>query len=605
MHKKIVLSILASGILLADNTVNIEKITVTGASKSEQSLKSVTSNIEVVTAEEIEEKHYTTITQALSSLTGINFTQSGGMGTATNIYIQGMDTKYILVLIDGVRYNDLSSADGSAQLEHLLLSDVERIELIKGANPIWGADAAAGVINIVTKKAAKGFKSGVDLMYGSYNTKSAAASFGYGADSYSVSGGVSRYMTDGFSAQAPRGSKGDDFERDGYQNTSANIKLGYEPIKNLKINGEIYTTRGTADYDSTPNSIQRIAYENTIKQAAISYKSNSHSPSIQISETDSKKDDMDTTSIFNVKIFKSSVKNYEIKDDYKYARFGNLTIGTSKEEIDIRYTKVASSEVKKEDETRSAFAANTMSHMGLTLTQTIRYDDYLTFGSKTNAKAGAKYAITDDSSISANYGTAFKAPTILQMANPWGASNFDLKPENIRSFDISAAYKRLSLTYFYNTINNLINWQFVGGQWMLQNLTGTSILQGYEAKYLFAPSDKLTVSAAYTRLKAEDATRKEIARRPHDTLNVNVDWYPTAKLHIGLYSTYVGTRYDTNTKATQTGGYALFNGVANYALNKTVSLYGKFENLLDRYYQSVAGYATPGRSVYAGVKAYF
>ncbi len=601
MHKKIVLSILASGILLADNTVNIEKITVTGASKSEQSLKSVTSNIEVVTAEEIEEKHYTTITQALSSLTGINFTQSGGMGTATNIYIQGMDTKYILVLIDGVRYNDLSSADGSAQLEHLLLSDVERIELIKGANPIWGADAAAGVINIVTKKAAKGFKSGVDLMYGSYNTKSAAASFGYGADSYSVSGGVSRYMTDGFSAQAPRGSKGDDFERDGYQNTSANIKLGYEPIRNLKIDGEIYTTRGASNYDAylSPNSIQRISYENTIKKAAISYKTDSHYIALQASETGSKKDDMDTS--FGVKIFKSGVKNYEIKDDYKYARFGNLTLGASKEEMDIRYTKVASSEVKKEDETRSAFAANTMSHMGLTLTQAIRYDDYSTFGSKTNAKAGAKYAITDDSSISANYGTAFKAPTILQMANPWGASNFDLKPENIRSFDITATYRKLSLTYFYNTVSNLISWSGSG----YANLDGTSILQGYEAKYLFAPSDKLTVSAAYTRLKAEDASRKELQRRPHDTVSINMDYYPTAKLHIGLYSTYVGTRYDTNTKATQTGGYALFNGVANYTLNKTVSLYGKFENLLDRYYQSVAGYATPGRSVYAGVKAYF
>jgi vitamin B12 transporter len=601
LHKKIVLSILASGILLADNTVNIEKITVTGASKSEQSLKSVTSNIEVVTAEEIEEKHYTTITQALSSLTGINFTQSGGVGTTTNIYMQGMDTKYILVLVDGVRYNDLSSADGSAQLEHLLLSDVERIELIKGANPIWGADAAAGVVNIVTKKAAKGFKSSADLMYGSYNTKSAAASFGYGADNYSLSGGISRYMTDGFSAQAPRGSKGDDFERDGYQNTSANIKAGYELTQNLKVDGEIYTTRGTSNYDAylSPNSIQRISYEDTIKKATVSYRTESQSLSIQASETGSKKDDMDTS--FGVKIFKSNVKNYELKDDYKYAHFGNLTLGASKEEIDIRYTKIASQEVKKEDETRSVFAANTISGFGLTLTQAIRYDDYSTFGSKTNAKAGAKYTVTDDSSISANYATAFKAPTILQMANPWGASNFDLKPENIRSFDVSATYKRLSLTYFYNTVSNLINWSGSG----YANLDGTSILQGYEAKYSFSPSELLAINIAYTRLKAEDASRKELQRRAHDTININVDYYPTAKLHIGLYSTYIGTRYDTNTKATQTGGYALFNSVANYAVNKTVSFYGKFENMLDRYYQTVAGYATPGRSVYAGVKAYF
>jgi vitamin B12 transporter len=602
LKKSILLSILASNLLLAANTVNIDTITVTAASKAPQALKNITSNIEVITAEEIEEKHYTTVMEAISSLPGINFVQNGGMGTTSSLFIQGLDTKYTLVLIDGVKYNELSSATGEAQLAHMLISDVERIEVIKGANPIWGADAAAGVINIVTKKATKGFSSNAEIMTGSYNTKSFGAGAKYGHEKFDISATVSRYLTDGFSAQAPRGEKIYNLERDGYQNTNANIKAGYNILKNLRAEGEYYTTKALANYDSfgNPNAVQRSQYDYSMYKTVLLFDTDAHHVSLQASKALSNRDELDTT--FGVKLSKSDVKDYELKDSWDYAGFGNLVVGTAREDIDIRYTPLGGFEVKKEDATRSVFTANTNSFGSFILTEALRYDDYSTFGSKTNAKAGIKYNVTKDFSLSSNYGTAFKAPTLTQMINPWGASNFDLKPENIRSFDATATYKKLSLTYFYNTIQNLISWQGSG----YQNIAGTSILQGYEAKWLTQIGEDITVNTAYTRLYAVDGSNKELARRPHDTLSVNTDWYPTSALHIGLSSTYIGTRYDdTTTKATQTGGYAVFNGVVNYKIDKRFSLYGKFENLLDKYYQVVAGYATPGRSVYAGVKASF
>ncbi len=601
MNKTIILSILASTAVLAEQPMDIGNITVTGASKSEQTLKKVTSNIEVITAEDIEQRHYVTLTDAIASLSGVSFAQNGGIGSVTSVYVQGMDSKYTLVLVDGVKYNEAGSGDASARFEHLMLSDVERIELIKGANPIWGADAAAGVINIVTKRAAKGLKTDAEIMYGSYNTKSANTSIRYGGEKYSIAGGVSRYLTDGFSAQAPRGTKGDDYERDGYQNTSAILKADYQLAKNLKIDGELYSVKGTANYDgyNAPNATQRSAYEYVMKKTAISYDTDKNKVNLQVSTADTKRDELDTTS--GVKIFRSGVKNYELKDDYKYAWFGDLTFGTSQEYSDIRYTSLGSSEVKTNDGTRSLFAANTVSHMGLTLTQAIRYDDYTTFGSKTNAKAGVKYSMDNGISISSNYGTAFKAPTILQMANPWGTSNFDLKPEHIRSFDASLSYKNASLTYFFNSVTNLIGWS--GGGYA--NVDGKSKLQGYEAKYDSWLSKALSANIAYTRLHAVDGSNKELAKRPHDTVHCSVDWYPTNNLHIGTTATYIGTRYDTNTKASQTGGYTLIDAVVDYRLNKILSMYGKFENLLDKYYQTTEGYATAGRSLYVGLKAAF
>lgn len=603
MHKKIVLSILASGALLAANDINIGTITVTAASKTAQTLKNITSNVEVITAAEIEEKHYTTVTEALSSLSGISFAQNGGMGTTSSVFVQGLDTKYTLILIDGVKYNDLSSADGAAQLAHLLISDIERIEVIKGANPIWGADAAAGVINVVTKKAAKGFKSEVEAMGGSNNTRSFGSSFRYGADKLDLSASLSRYLTDGYSAQAPRGKSVKDYEKDGYQNTNANLKAGYDIAKNLRVEGEYFSTQGVSNYDgfNAPNAALRSKYDYSMYKAAVLATLDKHRISFQASSSASKKDELDETSPFNVKIFRGDIKNYEAKDSWDYAWFGNLTYGVAKEDIDIRYSKPTAAEVKKDDSTRAVFAANTLSHMGLTLSQALRYDDYSSFGSKTTGKLGAKYALNKDISLSTNYGSAFKTPTLTQMMNPWGTPNFDLKPEDIRSFDATVSYKRTSLTYFYNAVHNLINWQ--GGGY--QNIGGTSKLQGYEAKTDAQISDDFVVGGTYTRLQANDGSGRELARRPHDTLSVKADWYPTAALHIGLSSSYIGTRYDTNTKAVQTGGYAVFNGVVNYRIDKNLSVYGKFDNLLDRYYQVVDGYATDGRSVYVGAKMVF
>ena len=72
------------------------------------------------------------------------------MGQQTSVFLRGMDSKRTLVLIDGIRYNDPSG--NGANFEHLMINDIERIEVIKGAqSSIWGADASAGVINIITK----------------------------------------------------------------------------------------------------------------------------------------------------------------------------------------------------------------------------------------------------------------------------------------------------------------------------------------------------------------------------------------------------------------------------------------------------------------------
>lgn len=602
MKKTILLSISASALLFAADSARLDSVTVTAASKTPQSLKNVTSNTQVITAQEMQERHFTTVAEALTSLVGTGAVQNGGVGTTTSLFVRGFDTKYTLVLIDGVRYNNLSSADGAAQFEHLLLSDIERIEVISGANPIWGADAAAGVVNIVTKKAARGLSGSAEATAGSYGTKSAAVTARYGGDGFDLSANVSRYLTDGFSAQAPKGYSGDEFEKDGYQNTNANLKAGYELAKNLRIDGEYFATHGVSNYDGykAPNSVNRSKYDFEMHKAAITYEIASHRLSFQASRAETTREELDETSPYSVKLFEGVIKEYELKDSFDYAPFGNLTAGVTREDRQIGYTKPTKPQVQKDEEAKALFAANTNSFGSLVLTQALRHDDYSTFGSKTTGKIGAKYSF-GDYSIASNYGSAFKTPTLTQMSNPWGASNFDLKPENIRSFDFTASYGRSSLTYFYSTVEDLINWQGSG----YQNLDGRSLLQGYEAKTATNIGDNVVLNGSYTRLYTADSSGRELPRRAHDTINVTADWYATAALHIVVNGSYIGSRYDTNTQKFQTGYYALLGATVNYRVDKNLLLYVKADNLLDRLYQSVDGYATAGRSAYVGLKGSF
>ncbi|MDZ7819645.1 MAG: TonB-dependent receptor plug domain-containing protein [Aliarcobacter sp.] len=122
MQKKISTSLVASFLLATTNLFSaqsLETITVTSATKSTQSIKDVTSNIEVITKEEIEERHFTTVTEALNTLSGVTINSNGGVGEFMILYyLRGMDSNNrTLILIDGVKYKDPSSIKWSCHLQ--------------------------------------------------------------------------------------------------------------------------------------------------------------------------------------------------------------------------------------------------------------------------------------------------------------------------------------------------------------------------------------------------------------------------------------------------------------------------------------------------------
>ena len=246
------LSLITATLLLTTNIhaeEDIGEITVVSATKISQNINHITANVNVITAQEIEERGFTTVTQALNSLPGISFTSNGGLGKVTSLYVRGMNSKRTLVLVDGIRYQDPSNISG-ASIQHLMTSDIERIEVIKGAQSgIWGADAAAGVVNIITKSAKEGGHASATIETGSFNTKHLGASVSTKTDRFDLKVSAYKLTSDGFTSQAPKNIDIDTLEDDAYENRTINLHLGIKITDNSKLTIQHTNIEGSTEYD--------------------------------------------------------------------------------------------------------------------------------------------------------------------------------------------------------------------------------------------------------------------------------------------------------------------------------------------------------------------
>ena len=131
------LSFITATLLLSTNTFaeeTLSPIDVISTNKTEQSIQNTTANITVITSEDIEEKGYQTVAQAINTIAGISVTNSGGLGQQTSFFVRGMDSGKVLVLIDGMRLNDPSTTNGTALLDSLTTTNIQQIEVLKGGS---------------------------------------------------------------------------------------------------------------------------------------------------------------------------------------------------------------------------------------------------------------------------------------------------------------------------------------------------------------------------------------------------------------------------------------------------------------------------------------
>ena len=605
--------------LYGANAYTLENINVTSSQDTTLNKKDVPDSVTIITKEALQESRINTLAEALNKLGNIAMTQNGGPGKTTSMFVRGMNTNQMLVLIDGVRYNNVTGSNGAAQYSQIMLSNVEQIEIIKGAQSgVWGADASGGVINVITSRAKEGLHGVANIEYGSFDTKIASLQASYATEDFDILMGGSYFDMEGFSAAEPTstspdfGKRGSDlgWETDAYTNKSFNAKLGWNITEGDRIEASVETINSYVEYDAgagvdaenvdDPFGYGPSNYFNNLKNRFYS---------LSYQHTD---DVNDAKIVYNKSTFNQDqyggytgyVDEAKINDKITYADDSFVLLGGSYQKFKIN--KDGGTDLNEDFNAKSVFATNynkfnLFDDLSTIVTESLRYDNYSKFDNATTGKVGVKQYLYKELYLSANAGNGYNVPTLDQLFNAyWGTAT--LTPQKTVTTDITLGTDTLWVTAFYNTITDEISYDFT--TYHFTNIDGKSKIKGAELGYKDYFFDLLGLSANYTYISAKNDQGEELARRPKHQVDASIVYYVTEDLDLGLNGQYVGERFNrANRQGAQTGKYVIANFVANYNFNEYVGIYGKIDNITDEYYQTVDGYATAKRSYYIGLTA--
>ena len=551
----------------------LPKVIVT-ANNSEQNLKTVTSPITIITAEEIQEKQAHSLIEVLRNVPGIVIKSSGGPGTVSSIFMRGQSNSGVLILIDGIELtNPLGT--GGARLEMISVTDIQRIEIIKGPQSgIWGS-GSAGVINIITKKTGKNTAS---LEVGSFDFKQLSASLGSKTEKANFRINISDLQTEGFSRVKAYRHSNDGYENDAFNQTDISFALELTPIKNHTLSTFVKQTYAYTEYDSAtdPNAagiFNKTDFTQTLRK--IELKS----------------------------LFTQAISTTFYAQDNQLTHYGSEALTTQTGgKLHVNYRsedflniEIQNKQLQQLNSNKSYYNLsysinNTNTFGNLTLTQAIRQDQFNKFEDKTSGKIGAKYHFNPKTYISTNYGTAYNAPTLFQIT--YGTTQ-NLKPETSTGYDFSLHALGITLTYFNQEIDKQISY---GGTWpndYYYNRTDKTTAEGIELSYLRTIDMIDTdLSLNYLTQTVKDQNGQWLSHRPEQTANIQLTYFGLNKTLIGMNTNYIGNKYDKdNKKGANIGNYIVIDIFANYELNQSLTLKAKVKNLFNEdYTDAVASY---------------
>lgn len=584
---------------------SIEKITVT-ANKFEQSINDVLASVNVIERAEIEASNVRDLPTLLSTRVGFQVNPNGGFGQNTGVSLRGTGSGDTLILIDGVRTG--SATLGQKALNNVPLNSIERIEIIKGSRAaVYGSDALAGVINIITRES---------------DNLSLSATFGSDSyQNYQVAGSVkSDDITTAFNAGF---EKTDNFDvlqgvapdEDGYENKNLGFKVNYTDAHygDFKLLGQY--SEGYADYDSrfspAGSTIERDDFKNYQLSAGWSknYTNQTHSIDLALSTDDSDNTYVDFSVGPTTSTFITKRTQIDYNGQYLLSNELNISGGVNWYNDDVSH----SSQLFVEDsrDVLAVFVGAYYDADKVLANLTVRQDDDEQFGDETTYTAAAGYHLSEDATFRISQSTGFKAPTFNDLYYPL-YGNPDLQPEKSvnRELGLSVDFDiaQVDIAIFRNNIEDKIDYD---ANFALANIDEARY-EGVEfslSQQFFGFDSNLN----FAYLSAEDeetgAELRNVAKR---TFN-----WELAK-QFGAFDASLDMQYrsDRQGAVTRLGSYTLWNLAGNYQVNEHIEVSLRVENLFDKEYNAVDSntdfttgevyyYNTPERRFFAGASYQF
>jgi len=604
----------------------LEDIQVTTPLRVPEEEKNVIADTTVITSDEIERAGLSSLPQLLQQQPGIEVSNNGGPGKTSSVNIRGTSSTHSIILIDGLRVG--SATAGTSAIENIPLSQIERIEIVRGpVSSLYGQDGIGGVIQIFTKKGKKGFHPYISAGYGRYKTKEMAAGVSAGNDSTSFALNLSGVNTDAFSAFVPNDSAAantPNLDDDTYRNRSVSSNLTHQFSDKIKIDFQYFLSTGKNMFDSSFANFDAtyIDYKDKTKQEAYSTKltgniNDNWESSLKIGKsTDlySAQQKYDNEIFSNVSgvIDKYETSQYQLawqnNIDFDY---GSLVLlyDYLKEEIDT--TNVYAKDNR--DNNGFVIAYNTQ-YEKHTLQTSLREDINSQYDNETTGSIGYAYQINNQWKVSSSFGTAFVAPNFNYLY--YGSTaNPDLKPETSKNIEASLKYidnsTSISLTAYQNTIDDFIISNVDTGYTPL-NLNKAKIQGMTFAADHFLGNLQIKGSVTTESPNNED-TDKDLPLRANLYGSAHLNYYLEDWI-FGMEQIGSGSRFNDADNTLKIGGYMITNLVTNYVFNKKFTVNIRLDNVLDKDYAlvysgdpSATGFAyqTPGRSLSANLRYNF
>ncbi len=614
------------------NAAAIDQIVVT-ATRSPQRAEKIGSTVTVLDEEYIEDSQRLAVVDILQEAPGVTFVRNGGPGTTTSVFIRGAESQHTVAIIDGVKLNDPSSTQGGFNFGNLLIGDVSRIEILRGAqSTLWGSQAIGGVVNIVTREPSKPFEASADVEGGARDTASVRGGLGGAGERLSWRVAGSYFTTDGFSAYATGK------EADGYQNTGLSGRARLKITESVSAEVRSVWSKGKNDFDAfNGDSAEFARTEELVVYTGLNLAlvEGRLQNRLAFAYTDTDRENLNPSRPVQPLTFDAAGKNkrWEYQGVFAITEGFNVVFGAETENSRMR-TRSPSATNGNPPFVRGKAGLDSVYVQlqgevapGLTLTGGLRYDSHETYGDKTLGSAAAAWALNEgDTILRASFGQGFRAPGLYELYSEYG--NLDLSPESFDAWDAGIEQKLLggaatvSATYFHREADNEIRYNgcstgttdamcFVGGLQRFgyyKNVLKTEA-QGVELAGRLSISERLTLNGNYTWTDAENrsggAAGKQLVRRPENQGFASATYLWPIGLSTTAAVRYVGKTYNNDANTQVVKSYTVVDLRASYPINETFEVFGRVENTFDEDYQTVLNYGAPGRGAFAGVRARF
>jgi vitamin B12 transporter len=599
---------------------NLDALVVT-ATRSPARPDQVGTSLTVIDAAAIRRSQAVVASDLLARTPGLTAARNGGQGQLTSLFIRGAETDQTVVLIDGVKLNDPSSPGGGFNAGNLMIGDIARIEVLRGAqSTLWGSQAIGGVINMITRQPATPFEADASLEAGSLNTAYLRAGLGGKTERLTWRANAGYDVTDGVSAYArENGGR----ERDGYRNLGLNGRARLALSEDVSVEARaVYSKSHNAfdDFDGdapvSGDTKELTAYAG-LNATLLGGRLRNR---VGYAHTDTERVNIDPRQIGDPVSFDAAGRNrrFEYQGVFDIAQGWTATFGAETERSRMRAVSPFSSERGRAgiDGVYGQLQAEVAP--GLTLTGGLRHDDHRTFGGKTLGQAAAAWSLNGGATVlRASYGEGYKAPSLYQLYSEYG--NLALRPESGRTWDAGVQHRlaeglTVTATWFGRRSTDLID--FVSCFAVAAGDPRCGVRFGFYDNVARAKASgvelgtnlelgRFTASANYTHLDARNDQGKDLARRPRDAANAALGYRWDFGLTTEVAARHSGSSWNDAANTQRLKPYTLVDLRAAWPVTARIELFGRVENLFEQTYQTVLAYGAAGRTAYGGVRVRF